>query len=141
MNGRKAKARNRERAKAAAALADVDKDVGVLVAWCRGPEDLEDAKQQTHDGLIALMGDRRTGGVQWRICEGREQGEEALRVLRHGCTDQALLDLYRRHGAHLREWGGYLVVAMAEGVAPDPETKGKRVLRLAASNPHLGRFR
>jgi hypothetical protein len=132
VNGRRAKARNRERARAHTKLADVDQDVGVLVGWCRSTEDLEETKRATHDGLISLMGDRRTGGVRWRICTGETEGNEALRVLRDGVRDQALLDHYRRLAAHLREWGGHLVVAMAEGTPPETTVRaGQKVILTA----------
>lgn len=85
---------------------------GTTAGWC-DEASIELAKKQTHDTLIALMGDRRIGGVQWRIHTGQE-AVEALGVLRKGATGEHA-DYYRQIGAHLREYGGYLVVAMAPG--------------------------
>jgi hypothetical protein len=86
---------------------------GVLVGWAATEADLPEARQITHDKLIALMGDRRTGGVEWRTVVGA-QAEQALGTLQVGASP-TLADHYRRLGGMLREYGGFLVVASAAG--------------------------
>ncbi len=93
-------------------------DVGysVLAGWCAGEGDLEEAKRATHDALLELMGDRRRGGVQWRICPAGEKADAAMAMLWEGGVAPELSDHYRRLEGHLREYGGILVVAMAKGI-------------------------
>ncbi len=93
----------------------VDDGFGVMVGWCATESDLEEAKQQTHDGLIKLMADRRRGGVHWRICQaGTDQAREALAKLFDG-ADVELADYYRQIAGMMREYGGFMVIALAEG--------------------------
>lgn len=91
--------------------------VAIVAAWCQGDDDLPEARQQTHDKLCALMGDTRTSGVQW-LWYRDEHATEALDRLQLEDDPPELSDYYRRIRAHLREYGGYLVVAMAEGIEP-----------------------
>lgn len=91
-------------------------DYGTQPGWFATLDDLEEAKKLSHDLLIASMGDRRTGGVQWRYWTG----DDATRVLRDYTTTGGPWkadewDILRRIRAHLREYGGYLIIAMAEG--------------------------
>lgn len=89
-----------------------DTNYATVLAWAASEAELPQARQQTHDMLIAGLGARRRSGVQWRWWTG----EEAYSVLdQHlaGPTDQAAH--YRRLRALLREHGGLLVMALAEG--------------------------
>ena len=86
---------------------------GVMVAWAASEADLPEARQQTHDRLIATMGDQRRGGVTWRQTTG-DQAVETMAMLTEGATCE-LADYYRRIRAMLREHGGWVVVASAPG--------------------------
>lgn len=86
----------------------------MLVGWCAAEEDLPDARQGTHDALLKVMGDRRTGGVTWRHYTG-DQANEVLDRLVVDEKRPELSDHYRRLRALLREYGGWLVVATAPG--------------------------
>ena len=97
---------------------------GVQPGWFQSLDDLDHAKQSSHDALIATMGDRRTGGVQWRWWTGQE-AHQVLAMLRTDkleVEDEHTANTYRRIAAHLREYGGYLIVAMAEGTPPEGVT-------------------
>lgn len=91
---------------------DPDAEYATLVAWCAAKSDLAEARRQTHDTLIAMLGDRRRGGVRWQQHTGAD-AVRALGIMREGATGE-LADHYRRVAGHLREYGGWLVVAMAE---------------------------
>lgn len=54
-----------------------DDQVAVMVAWCAEESDLPEARQQTHDRLIASLGAQRRGGVTWRWWTGHA-AEDAL---------------------------------------------------------------
>lgn len=95
---------------------DPEGDYGTTAAWCADADDLEDAKRRTHDGLLGMMGDQRTGGVQWIIREG-DAARALLGQLWQG-ADEELSTYYRQLRGHLREYGGYLVVAIAPGRKP-----------------------
>jgi hypothetical protein len=88
-------------------------EIAVMVGWCKTEADLPETRKQTHDRLIEMMGDRRTGGVTWRWWTG-EQAVEALERLKEGASG-GLADYYRRISAHLREWDGFVVMASAPG--------------------------
>lgn len=109
------RARHRREARAAARPQQFvpDADYATVPAWCATEDDLPDTRQATHDTLIALMGDKRTGGVKWLWWTGAE-AERALGIMRQGAVGEHA-DNYRRCAGHLREYGGYLVVAMAQG--------------------------
>lgn len=111
----RAERRRRERATRRPAR-HLDRDYGVQPGWFADLDALEEAKRGTHDLLIASMGDRRTGGVQWRWWTG-EEATVQLTMLRGGwmnLTDYES-DVLRRIAAHLREYGGYFIIAFAEG--------------------------
>lgn len=117
MNGRQARRHRAERTAQRRRVAlPHDGDVGVVCAWCASIDDLKDARQQTHDGLIELMGVHRTGGVAWRQFEA-SHAADALAVLSEGSTGE-MLAYYRRLGNLLDESGGFLIVALAAGVPP-----------------------
>lgn len=91
--------------------------VSVITAWCDGPDMLEDCKKESHDRLIALLGDRRTSGVSWRILDNVDKALEVLERMREGAS-QANLDVYGHVEGLLREHGGILVIAMASDIPP-----------------------
>jgi hypothetical protein len=93
-----------------------DAEYGVVAGWFQDMTDLDEAKQRAHDILLNLMGDQRTGPVQWVWFTG-DEATDALRTLRQGAVGEHA-DHYRRIGGHLREYGGYLLVTMAEGHMP-----------------------
>lgn len=116
MNGRdrrhrKAAARQRRRAHEA--------DYGVMVGWCKTEAELDEARRLLHDGVIDMMGARRRGAVTWRWETGDDADQLLAKLVQGTATgDQAILSHYRRVRAHLREYGGIVVVAMAPGVPP-----------------------
>lgn len=95
----------------------MDTRVGITVAWCEDDEHLDEAKQRTHDGLIALMGDARSGGVTWRMYTG----DGALNVIKQLVTTgdpewgQKVASPVKRL---LEQFGGTLVIASAPGRHP-----------------------
>lgn len=90
-----------------------DAIVAVLAAWAATEADLPECRKRAHDQLIELMGDHPRGPVRWTWHTGDEAHLVLDQMVRTE-TSAALLDHYRRLRAHLREWGGYLVLAMAE---------------------------
>lgn len=85
----------------------------VNAGWCANDDNLEEAKRLSHDYVIAGLGRNRTSGVSWII----EQGDAALDVverMRQDATPEEL-DHYDKLDELLRDHGGYLVVAMANG--------------------------
>lgn len=48
---------------------------------------LEEMKQQTHDGVIELAGERRISGVQWTIWRGRRDCHKMLGDLYGGIAE------------------------------------------------------
>lgn len=111
----RAERRRQERAQRRPARHD-DQDYGVQPGWCATLDDLEDAKSASHDLLIASMGARRTGPVEWRWWTG-DEARRRLSTLWEGWENPTAYeaDVLRRIGAHLREYGGYLIIAMAKG--------------------------
>jgi hypothetical protein len=95
-----------------------DEWYGVQPAWAADHEALPEARQQAHDLLLEQMGERRTGPVTFRTYEGRS-AHSVLDVLatKYGHEGMAA-DVIRRLRAHLREYGGFLVVATAPEVGP-----------------------
>lgn len=73
---------------------------------------VDEARRVTHDQLIAMMGDRRLGGVTWRTASG-EQARDIV---------SAAMDFEPRWAGCLRkleEWPeAVLVVATAPGLPP-----------------------
>lgn len=97
---------------------DYDPWVGVQLAWCATEDDLPEARQRSHNALIATMGANRTGGVKWSQLQ-TEAGKDFLaNIIGDEGNSAELNDYYRRLMAHLREYGGWLVVAQAEGRRP-----------------------
>jgi hypothetical protein len=97
---------------------DADGDYGVQPAWFHTLDDLEEAKKATHDAVIEQMGDQRIGPVRWGWWTGAEARQQ-LAVMQRGPMDPQQADYYAQIGAHLTKWGGYFIVAMAEG-RPSP---------------------
>jgi len=97
-------------------LADLGHEhwVSMMPAWCATADDLPDARQQTHDALIELLGSARRSGVRWR----QVNGDDAVTLLNHLASGQdsrpEWLDLIRRLRGMLREYGGWIVVAEAD---------------------------
>lgn len=87
---------------------------GVIVGWAATVADLEDAKRQTHDAVIEMLGPARRGGVTWRISSGDQANAVLHDFLEDATPEQA--NHYRRVRGMLREYGGYVVVASAPGV-------------------------
>lgn len=86
-----------------------------IPAWASTDEGaLEEAKKRTHDDLIAMLGDRRRSGVSWAIHEG-DAAEKALGALWKDAAPE-MGDYLREIRRHLRQYGGFFVVAMAKGV-------------------------
>lgn len=97
---------------------DYDPWVGIQLAWAENEDALPEARQRTHDHLIASMGANRTGGVKWSQLQ-TEAGKDFLNnIIGDEGNSAELNDYYRRLYAHLREYGGWLVVATAEGRRP-----------------------
>ena len=87
-----------------------------LVAWA-SEEAVPEVRQQSHDELIYLLGDRRRGGVSWRVFRGLP-AHQFLDSLIAATTDPTLLASYDQVRGFLREYGGVVVVASAMAVAP-----------------------
>lgn len=87
---------------------------GVLAGWAATETDLPAARRATHDVLIRLMGEHRTGGVAWRQYATPE-ALVALTEIRQGALDPALVEHYNQLEALLHTHGGWLVVAIAAG--------------------------
>lgn len=86
--------------------------VGVLVGWCSDETALEETRRGTHDALIAMMGDRRTGPVAWHQVTGVEASLALVQLDGSGAVvDPHVRRLFYR-------WGGWLVIASADGIAP-----------------------
>lgn len=116
-SNRRAERRRQQRARHAANVDVVlPGDYAVTVGWCSGVDDLDEARAKLHDSLIAMMGDQRSGPVEWRWWEGQAAHRNLDRLAAAAASaDQPIRDHYRRVRAHLREWGGIVVVAMAPG--------------------------
>lgn len=94
----------------------------VQPAWCDGtPGAIAEAKQTAHDYVVAALGDRRTGAVRWLVPETVEASHELLDRLLDADSPQEWSDLIRRIRAHLREYGGVALVAMAPGRPGGPD--------------------
>lgn len=110
-----------ERRRQARAESKAECTVGysIVAGWCASEAELDEAKKGTHDIVIGMAGDRRRGGVQWRIASGAD-ATQILSQLREPQLDNELElnDYYRRIAAMLREFGGFLVVAMCPAVQP-----------------------
>lgn len=117
----RAERRRSERAarKAAQRFGHQYDDAGVMVAWCVDePDAIEEAKKATHDGLIQSMGSQRRGGVTWQIHKGESAAKVAddlIATMRADEPDE-LRDYYRRIRAHVREYGGCVIVTHAPGL-------------------------
>lgn len=93
---------------------DPDADYLTIAGWFQSLDDLKEAKRLSHDNVVDALGDRRTGPVQWRYATGPD-AHRLLDQVAAGPKSDELGDHYRRLRAHLREWGGYIIVAMARG--------------------------
>lgn len=124
MNGRRARIRNRERraARARAHAMRLAPDVGLMVAWCVEDE-IETAKSQTHDALIRLLGDRRTGGIEWRLYRGTD-AEDIIAALGIGERSVDWLDMLRQIRARVDAYGGVVVLCTAPATPPPGATQG-----------------
>lgn len=83
-----------------------------VVAWAADDEALGEARTQTHDALLKQLGDRRRGGVRW----GQWSGDEATEQLGRLQAEAYAAEVQQYLGAiggHLREHGGWLVIATA----------------------------
>lgn len=90
-----------------------EEQIGVIVGWC-DVDHVEEAKKQTHDTLIELMGDTRTGGVSWRLIDDPLLALSQLDAMREG-ADEPHIELYDKVAGFIREHGGVLVIATAPG--------------------------
>lgn len=96
-----------------------DAQVATLTGWCAAEEDLDDCRHLLHDQLIEQLGTRRRGPVQWTWSTGPsaiEQIEVLLAPIDGEPASLELSDLYRQILGLLREFGGFVVTAMAEAV-------------------------
>lgn len=123
MTSRRAQRRDRRQRNALASALDPDRRYGTQPAWAMDAESLPEARQQAHDILVMQMGDRRAGPVEWRTYEG----EAALKVIgeygRGYAPDSYQASIVRRMRGHLREYGGFIVIALApEKPAPEPSS-------------------
>jgi hypothetical protein len=87
-----------------------DDDVVALPCWSAFAED---GRKASHDALIAALGPLRVSGVSWREATG-DEAHALLDEMTAGEMDEAHRDHYRRIRAHLREYGGWVVVALAK---------------------------
>lgn len=117
-------ARAAARREARAAARRLPDDVGLIIGWAPDEAALPEARQKTHDALIMAMGPLRLGGggVSWRQVTGDSASEVLSSMTReeyeeHGGRAE-YLDNFRRLRAHLREYGGWLVIATAPGRRP-----------------------
>lgn len=138
-NGRR---HRRERGKALAIVGDLQRSMaaditsklggeyGMVAGWCAGTGELDAAKQATHDAVIEMLGDRRLGGVTWRIFDGPDECNGALDQLQARAAQGPEADHYRRLRAMVREYGGFIVMAFAlgdrHGVLRQPKATIKR---------------
>lgn len=94
-----------------------------MFGHCMDETDVETLKQTLHDNLIRMMGDRRTGGVSWIVARD-DDARDLLRMLREtpdvteGGHSTDWNEYVRRCSARLREYGGIIVAAMADGSPP-----------------------
>lgn len=92
-------------------------EMAVQAGWCATEAELTEARRATHDSLIAQLGPARRGGVSWMF----ETGEQAVALLDEVAKDppsSVHADYFRQMRACLREYGGWIVVAMAPGERP-----------------------
>jgi hypothetical protein len=83
-------------------------------------DEIENLKKILHDRLIEMMGDRRRSGVRWVVTEGDDARDflTALGKDNLAGTGVAWNDYVRQLRARLREYGGWIVGAVAEGEPP-----------------------
>lgn len=95
---------------------DPDEDVAVVPAWCADlPDAVAEAKQATHDAVVALLGAARRGPVRWQLHEPPAAYEVLAALASSGPWDAESSAYHRGLRAHLREYGGLLVIAYAPG--------------------------
>lgn len=90
-------------------------ELGVVIGWADNAH-VEGAKTQTHDTLIELMGEARTGGVRWYLIDDALAALAQLDRMRPGASPE-LLEVYDHVAGLVRELGGVLVIATAPGKA------------------------
>lgn len=91
--------------------------VACVTGWCADDDALPELRQKTHDTVISLLGANRRSGVRWHQYQD-QAAYDHLEAMTVGCTDTALLELYRTCRGYLREYGGWIVTAMADGTKP-----------------------
>jgi hypothetical protein len=87
---------------------------GVMCGWSEDQSRVEEVMKFTHDQLIVSMGARRCGGVKWMVQEG-SVALMSLDTLREGASSEFLARVIDPIQDRLKEAGGFLVVAMADG--------------------------
>lgn len=92
-----------------------DGDYGTNVGWFHTLADLDEAKRMGHDTLVALMGDRRTGPICWRWYEGANAARFLDQYQAGQTAGTAEFEYVRAVRAHLREYGGFVLLTIAEG--------------------------
>lgn len=90
-----------------------DDNYGTTIGWYANEADAEEARQSTHDTLITLLGDRRTGPVTWITHTGQE-AVDFVDMLAEGTTGAHAAN-YAEVRRHLTTWGGWVVLAIAPG--------------------------
>lgn len=90
----------------------VELEESFVVGWCAGEEEITAANKETHDALLLLLGDRRRGGVTWRVFVD-DQALGVIDRLLGAAVGPEMANHYRRLRGMLREFGGCLVVASA----------------------------
>lgn len=98
-----------------------------MLAWCDGtPDALDECMRTSHDKLIAMMGDLRTGGVRWQVSENVDHARTMCDLYVEGLgasMSEELGNYVRQIRGKLREYGGTVVMTMAPGrptVRPRP---------------------
>lgn len=122
MSGRVHRAEQRRAARLEAA--HHNQWMGTVIAWAPtndvdNPE-CRRAMTGSHDGLIELMGDHRTGPVTWHFYDP-PAGEQVLDRMEAESLYNELTEVYAECRELLRTWGGVLIIATAPGRRPEPE--------------------
>lgn len=90
----------------------------IHVGWCDGSDEkLEIAKRFGHDFVIEQLGDRRLGGVIWRLFQG-DGALKTIDMLTSSTQSTRLRESYSRIRVLLTTEGGMLVISSAPGDPP-----------------------